>query len=157
MELNLEDYNLEITEVKTIEENTGGTPGRKKGTKKSKKVEKTVSQMNEELAKALRESELGDSIFLKQYIRSREVSKLRRALNQVEKETAEVAIAQAKRMEDKKKEIIATFETKDFTYVWWSLIGGGTFKEIHARPGLRIGLDARDLEIEQGFNITIEG
>jgi hypothetical protein len=37
------------------------------------------------------------------------------------------------------------------------IIGGGTFKEIHARPGLRIGLNEKDLEIEQGFNITIEG
>jgi hypothetical protein len=133
-------------------------PGRKKGSKaKSKKEEKTISQMNKELSEALKESELGDSVFLKQYIRSREVSKLRKALNKVEKETSEVAIAKAKRMEDKKKEVIATFETKDFTYVWWSLLGGGTFKEIHARPGLRIGLNEKDLEIEQGFNITIEG
>lgn len=134
---------------------TSSKPGRQKGSKKAK--EKTVSQMNAELVDALRESELGDSKFLKQWLRSKEVSKTRRQLNRLEKEAANNAIAKARDLEARKQKIIATFKSDDFTYLFWALSGGGIYKEVHCRPGLAIGIKEDEAAIVNNFKITVEG
>ena len=133
-----------------------GKRGPKAGSKRAKatKESKAISDGNKELAEALKESKLGDSVFLKQWIRNKTASKLRNKLNKLEKLNRDQAIEKARQSDMQKVEVIARFNTKDFVYLFWILQNGSIYKEAHCRPGLRIGLDDKLQEIEAGFKIN---
>ena len=133
------------------------TRGRKPGSTKKSSEEKTPSQLNKELAEALKESELSDSKFLKQYAEKQKLNKIRRNIKILEKANIDSKVAKAKDIENRKRKVIAKLETKDFVYQWWELQGGGIHKEVICRMGLRIGLDEKDQELNKGFKIVIEG
>jgi hypothetical protein len=85
------------------------------------------------------------------------MSATRRTLNAIEKDAAQNAINKAKDMEARKLNIIASFKNNDFTYLFWTLKGGGIYKEIHARPGLSIGIKEDEAAMVNNFKLTVEG
>jgi len=152
MEVQGTGFKFVFNKSEALTTNEPAKRGRRKGTKAKK--QKSPGDYSKEIFDALKESEMGDSVFLNQYIRSRVATKARRQLNTLEKINRNQAIEKAKKAELNKKEIIARFNTKDFIMVFWELNNGTIYKEVHCRPGLKIGLDDKLQEIEVGFKVN---
>ena len=132
----------------------GPKPGSRGNKAKSKKEEQVKSSYQVKLDEALKEAKMQESPFLRQYIRNRAAAQLRNKLKKLEKIKKDDAIKKAKAADFNKVEIVARFNTKDFTMLFWLLRNGEIYKEVHCRPGLKIGMDDKLIEIETGFKVN---
>ena len=82
--------------------------------------------------------ELKDSKFVTAYVRRRIIQRTKRELDKAEKETAQAALARAKGAVEDKGELLGAWRSKDFQYELWQLPNGKYYREVHARPGLRL-------------------
>jgi len=132
------EYNFKI-DLQAIEAESSKAP-KKRGPKpgsRSKSKGATPSELNQALAETLRESELGDSKFLKAYINKQKMGKLRNQLQKIKKLEAAL-VHDCKRAEENKGDLIAEFTTRKFLIKFYMNSEGGVYKEIIAKQGLRL-------------------
>ena len=115
------------------------------GKKKTAKVKSVESDKGlDAIAQAMQDfpEKLKDSKFLTAYAHSRIAARNKREADKEEKEKINKILTkykEAEKIKEKQGELLYQVKSKDFHYKFWMLPNGKIFKEIIARPGLKIG------------------
>lgn len=79
-----------------------------------------------------------DSDFVSAYVRDRIISRNKRKVDKEERDRARTALAKVQEAVKDKGELLGAWRSKDFQYELWQLPSGKYYREIYARPGLRL-------------------
>ena len=112
--------------------------GRKRKGKDEKETELSKDEQFREAIEAIPE-ELKDSGFVTAYVKRRIIQRNKRESAKAERERAQAAINKMKKISDAPdKVLLGAWRSKDFIYNYWELKTGKIYREVIARPGLRL-------------------